>query len=357
LCIRDDRLAFMASVPLRGHGHVLVWDWRTGKQVAKIASLAISRSRQFTNNELLSQPCDHRFSTCSFLDRNSIIFPYLTSGKRRVLILQVVTFESPVITEEATLCYYHFELDVLGSLPQQPYFHNMNTLPSNPSKSYFPGFFHSEPSSRLLALDIETLTTDFILEGDIPLLILFIPHDVLLGYIMSHPSDTDTVVVPWETWGLGNAHIITLRDPPDRFPGSKMMCGMHAMTEPPMVICQGDQKMLRIMDCHPRRVHNTVTQDTHLRLGGAVDPHEGLGRSSRAERQEVCDEKIPYVFKDIPLPDGLRRENMKCVLGEDVVAVFEVDISFDSVMKMLTLFKYTSGEFGHRIEKVFYHPI
>jgi hypothetical protein len=274
-----------------------------------------------------------------------------------------VTFESPDVTAEAALRYYHFELDVLGP-PHPPqhryYFHSVNTLPSNSSRSYFPGFFHSEPNSRLLALEAER-PTDSLPEGDsrAPLHILYIPHDVLLGYIMSHPSDTETVVVPWETWGLGNARIITLPDlSPVRFVGSKIVCGMHAMTDPPMIIGQGDQKMLRVVDCHPRRVAlNTVT---HLRLGGAVDSREGLGPSSTTGWQEVCDEKTPYVFKDIPLPDGLRWENMGCMLGEDVVVVFEVGISFDIVVRILTPFKYslgTPGDIGQRIEKMFYHPI
>ena len=265
---------------------------------------------------------------CSFLDRSSIIFPYHTSGKRQVLCLRVVTFESPDVTEEAALRYYHFELDVLGPSPQQTYyFHSTNTLPSNTSESCFPGFFHSEPNSRLLALEVET-PIDFVLEGDTPVQVLYIPHDVLLGYIMSHPSDIDTVVVPWKAWGFGNAHIIALPSPsPVRFLGSKIVCGMHALTEPPMIIGQGDQKMLRIMDYHPRRIaHTLVTQDTRLRLGGAVGSQEGFGPSSTAAWQEVCDEKIPYVFKDIPLPSGLRCENIKCVLGEDVVVVFEVGI-------------------------------
>jgi hypothetical protein len=247
-----------------------------------------------------------------------------------MLRFQVATFESPNTAQdsEAALRYFHFELDVLGPQPEQTYFLSMNTLPSNTSNSCFPGLFHSDPSSRLLALEVETPTTDFILGGDIPLHVLYIPHDAILGYIMSHPSDTDTVTVPWDAWGLGNAHILTLPEPsPDRFLGSKIVCGMHALTEPPMIIGQGDQKMLRIMDYHPRRIaHTPVTQDTRLRLEGAVGSQEGLGPSSTAAWQEVCDEKIPYVLKDIPLPSGLRWENIKCVLGEDVVAVFEVGI-------------------------------
>jgi hypothetical protein len=314
LRIHDDRLAFMSSVGRQ----ILVWDWKTGKQIAKI-------------------PCDQRFSTCTFLDKNTILFPYRTSGQERMLRFQVVTFGSPNTTDETALRFYDFKLDVLGPQPEHTYFLSMNTLPSNTSNSYFPGVFHSEPSSRLLALEVETPVTDFILGGDIPLHVLYVPHDVLLGYIMAHPSDADTVVVPWEEWGHGNAHIFTLPEPsPDRFLGSKIVCGMHAMTEPPMVMVQGDQKILRIMDYHPRRIaRNPVTQ------GGAVDPHD---TAAWQKAGVSTDEKIPYAFKDIPLPSGLRLENIKIVLGEDVVAVFEYSMG-------------TFSDFGHRIERVFYHPI
>ena len=107
---------------------------------------------------------------------------------------------------------------------------------------------------------------------------------------------------------------------------------MHAVTEPPIIISQGDQKMLRIMDYHPRRrvVRNLVTQDMHLR--GAADSREGLGPSGTTAWQDVgrsTDENIPYTSKDIPLPGGLWIENTKYMLGEDVVTVFEVCESFD----------------------------
>ena len=255
-----------------------------------------------------------------------------------MLRFQVATFESSNTTDEAPLRFFDFELDVFGPQPEQTYFLSMNTLPSNTSNSHIPGLFHSEPSSRLLALEVETPITDFILGGDIPLHVLYIPHDVLLGYIRSHPSVTDTAAVPWEAWGLGNAHILTLPEPsPDRFLGSKIVCGMHALTEPPMIIGKGDQKILRIMDYHPRRIaHNPVTQDKYLRLGGPVDSRGGLGPSNTAAWQDVympTNEKIPYILKDIPLPRGLRLENIKCVLGEDVVAVFEVGTQYLSTVR------------------------
>ena len=274
----------------------------------------------------LSQPCNHRYYGFSFLDRNSILFPYRVNGQEQMLRFQVATFESLNTTDEATLRFYHFKLDALGPQPEHAYCLNMNTLPSNTSGSRFPGFFHPEPSSRLLALEVETPITDCT-GGSIPLRVLYVPHDVLLRYIMCHPSDTETVMVPWEAWGPGNAHIWSLPDPsPDRFLGSKIVCGMHAVTEPPMVIVQGDQKILRIMDYHPRRVvHNTVIQDAHLR--GAANSNEGSrpsGITAAWQEVGVSTEKLPYVPKDIPLPCQLRGDNIKCVLGEDVVVVFEV---------------------------------
>ncbi|KAF8268331.1 hypothetical protein EI94DRAFT_1727955 [Lactarius quietus] len=302
LCIHDDRLAFMTEVGYR----ILVWDWKTGKQIAKI-------------------PCYQRFYGFSFLDKSSILFPYLFSGQEDMLRFQVVTFELPNTTDEAALRFYYFDLDVqILEFPdpesESSDFLSTNTLPSNTSNSCFPGFFHSEPSSRLLALEV-----------DMPMRVLYVAHDVLLSYIRSNPSDTNTAVVPWETWGLGNAHMLTLPDhSPDRHLGSMIVCGMHAVTEPPTIIGQGDQKMLRIMDYHPRRiVCHSATTDTHL--GGAVDSHGN----------------IPYNPKDIPLPGGLRWENIRCMLGEDVVAMFKYSFDFFDDIDLGMV----------KTEKVFYHPI
>ena len=117
-----------------------------------------------------------------------------------------MTFESSNTTDETVLRFYHFEFDDFGSPIGPLEFLSMNTLPSNASNLCFPGFFHSEPNSRLTALKV--LILDVTTE-DILLRVLYVPHDVLLAYIRSHSSDTDTVVVPWEAWGPGNAHILT----------------------------------------------------------------------------------------------------------------------------------------------------
>lgn len=186
---------------------ILVWDWKTGKQIVKIASLVLgtlAETERFTNNVSLSQPFDHaRFYGFSFVDRSSILFPYRTSSQEPILRFQVTTFESPNTTDEAALHFYHFALDILGPQSEPSEFLS-NTLPSNTSNSCFPGFFHSEPSSRLLALEVDLLR------------VLYVPHAVLLDYIRLHPSDTDTVVVPWEAWGPGNARTLTRPQHPPR---------------------------------------------------------------------------------------------------------------------------------------------
>jgi hypothetical protein len=208
MCIHDDRLALMTSVSRQ----ILVWDWKTGKQIAEIASLVLSRDSDLLTMYHYPSRATIKFYGFSFLDRSSILFPYRTSGQEQMLRLQVVTFDSESQTPLTKQPYVFTTSTLTFSAPtlSRTYFLSSNTLPSNTSNSCFPGFFHSEPSSRLLALEVEMFNTDFILEGNIPLHVLYVPHDVLLGYIRSHPSDADTVVVPWKEWGPGNAHILTL---------------------------------------------------------------------------------------------------------------------------------------------------
>jgi hypothetical protein len=92
--------------------------------------------------------------------------------------------------------------------------------------------------------------------------------------------------------------------------------------------------MLRIIDYHPRRIFRnwvTRTEDTNLR--GTADSHKGPGPPGTFALREATDETIPYAFKDIPLPSGLQLENNICVLGEDVVAMFEVGIPSLSMVR------------------------
>jgi len=207
-----------------------------------------------------------------------------------------------------------------------------NTLPTNPSAFDFSGLFHGDPGCRVLALEIETI----IMRNDsLPfsmLHVLCIPHNSLLSHISKHRSDTETVVIPWQDWVPGNAHLFEVPYPsPLRYRTSDIACGMHALTTPPIIAKQGNSGTLRVTDYHPRRIARLLaTQGTcnpsTSRVGTATEesiwpntgaePRFGTGMSSNVE--------IPYVIKDIPLPYGCFAENMLCVLGEDVVVLFEV---------------------------------
>jgi hypothetical protein len=70
----------------------------------------------------------------------------------------------------------------------------------------------------------------------------------------------------------------------------------------------------------------------------------GRQRPDSAPSPEPHSTQIPYVEKHKPLPDGLGSEHVRCVLGEDLVFLFE--------------FSFGGPENpGDRIEKIYYHPI
>ncbi|KAI0253023.1 hypothetical protein BJV78DRAFT_1198556 [Lactifluus subvellereus] len=256
--------------------------------------------------------------------------------------LRVVTL--PDTLDDSPLRSYDFVLDIpilgdRGSYRRE--FLCVNTLPSNPSDPSFPGFFHTDPRNRLLALEVETIDPPrFILQA------LYMTHDTLLSYIATHPSDADTVLVPWEVWGPRNTHIV---NPPDASGASHHMitCGMHALIES---VVFRDHEKLHIMDYSPGRIARILaTHDAHLACTGGTITGEGSRRSDVTVMQRhntgtSSDTDNRYAPKDIPLPDGLQSENIRCVLGEDVVVLLEYSLAWDN-------------ENGHRIESIFYHPI
>ncbi|KAI0250492.1 hypothetical protein BJV78DRAFT_1155130 [Lactifluus subvellereus] len=71
----------IALVWIRRDPHMVVFNWKTGEQILKIASLPLS-------------PCPGHFSGCAFLDGSNVIFPYCTDDDERVTRLRVVTLPS-----------------------------------------------------------------------------------------------------------------------------------------------------------------------------------------------------------------------------------------------------------------------
>ncbi|KAI0250491.1 hypothetical protein BJV78DRAFT_563325 [Lactifluus subvellereus] len=240
--IYNDLVAFVWS---RHDPHMVVFNWKTGEQILKI-------------------PCPGHFSGCAFLDGSNVIFPYCTDDDELVARLRVVTL--PSTANSTPLRFYDFALD-------SPAFHEphvylthyfcVNTLPSNPSGSCFPGLFHVDHRSKILVLQ----THNVLAMDSTAWSILHVPHDTFLSYIATHPAEPDTVVVPWVEWGPGNSHphlLDTSDAHPDTYSG-EITSGMYALTEPPMIRNPGERKTLRIRDYHPQRVARILSEQD-LRL-------------------------------------------------------------------------------------------
>ena len=374
LDVYNDLFAFVSNAIDR---YILVLNWKTGDLVAKIASLlSLGRLRSQLTTYSYLQPSSGQTYSCSFLDNSNIIFPYSVSDRifDRSTYLRVVTLPNTADLNDAPSHPYHFALDIpvhgdMDSHSLQLHHMYANTLPTNPSAFDFPGLFHGDPGCRVLALEIETI---IMRDDSLPfsmLHVLCIPHNALLSHISKHRSDTETVVIPWQDWVPGNAHLFEVPYPsPLRYRTSDIACGMHALTTPPIIAKQGNSGTLRVTDYHPRRIARLLaTQGTcnpsTSRVGTATEesiwpntgaePRFGTGMSSNVE--------IPYVIKDIPLPYGCFAENMLCVLGEDVVVLFEVGNPPRECSAMpLTPCQCSLGNDGgstHRVERVFYHPI
>jgi hypothetical protein len=239
--------------------------------------------------------------------------------------LRIVTL--PDTADDSPLRSYDFVLDIAifdGIDMNQREYLRTNTLPSNPSDSPFPGIFHVDPRNRLLALEVETNDpTKFTPRA------LYVMQAALLSYIATHPSDADTVLVPWGAWGPGNTRIV---NPPDLFGNAwfhhTITCGMHALLESTAF---RDQKTLRVMDYHSGRIarilapyyshfactEGTVTEEPH---------HPDVTVVQQPNAGTSSDGEIPYAPKNIPLPDGLQFGNIRCILGEDVVVLLKVGV-------------------------------
>ena len=236
--------------------------------------------------------------------------------------LRVVTL--PDTPDDSPLRSYDFSLDIPldGYYSYQREYLCMNTLPSNHSDSPFPGLFHADPRDRLLVFTVETLDSLWF-----TLQTLYVTHATFLSYIAIHPSDADTVSVPWEVWGPRNTHIVNSPLATGLF-DQMAISGMHTLIKS---VAFREHKKLHIMDYHPRRVARILAMhDTTLLAEGTVTG-EGSSHSDVTVVQQpntgtLSHTDIRYASKDIPFPDGFQSENLECVLGEDVVVLLEVSV-------------------------------
>jgi len=295
-------------------------------------------------------------------------------------------------TSASPLSSYRFALNLPMLTP--PYFTELhvNTLLPSPPGTHRRGLFYADQRHKLLALELGAITVQGF-TAVFTLHTLYVPHEALLSYIATHPAPASSsgapidVDVPWEAWGPNNTRIVTVPNVAhSRYLGLHKVCGMHALSEPPILL---DRGILRIMDYRPSRLSPAAEQEeegggagddqarslpvpTDVGTGNALpdppdsnvteEPQEASGSSgdgviaNHLEPRRVSPPSspplppppdalmIPYIFKDIPLPQGLESDSVRCVLGEDVVVLYE--------------FAGGSPERpGQRIDRMYYHPI
>ena len=276
-----------------------------------------------------------------------------------------------------------------------PYFTELhvNTLLPSPPGTHRRGLFYADPRRKLLALELGAITVQGF-TAVFTLHTLYVPHDALLSYIAAHPATHSdyTIEIPWEAWGPSHTRIVTVPNVAhSRYLGLHKVCGMHALSEPPILLERG---ILRIMDYRSSCAQpltaaeqeggddgagddEYVSLATEEPLGGAsgssgddvVAKNQGSPRvspppsSSPSPPSPPLDTSIPYSFKDIPLPKGLETDSVRCVLGEDVVVLFEVGtilIHAHLPWGATHSTKFAGGspeQPGQRINRMFYHPI
>jgi len=280
----------------------------------------------------------------------------LTHAEERSISLQVTTLPDVPGDPTAPCPTYHFILELPTLVP--PYFTELyaNTLPTDWDTSDNRGWFHANPDERLMVFELGSPTADGFTEHT-----FHVPHDVFLSHIAAHnpsgsesESESELVVVPWREWAPGHTRLTEDPNVSQRHLGLRKACGMHALGEPHHILL--DRGVLRIADYHPHRVararqaasHNN-NDDNHHRnhiAGGSGCSGTGDGEDDDPAKEweggrERCERwpsnhastgplpwqscvPIPYVEKDIPLPDGLQSSHVRCVLVEDVVLLFEV---------------------------------
>jgi hypothetical protein len=324
---------------------------------------------------------------------------------------QVVTLPESGSTSTSPLSSFRFASNLPMINP--PYFTELhvNTLLPSPPGVHRRGLFYTDvdPRRELLALELGAITEhDFI--AVFTLHTLYVPHDALLSYIAAHPTPAMPGVahVPWEAWGPGHTRLVTVPNVAhSRYLGLHKVCGMHALSEPSILF---DRGILRIMDYRPSRAPAAAEEEGGA--GGAGNEHaqpllfpasgstgsadgsdteeprrasgsssDGASANDREPRQvsppsspppspspspSPPDTSIPYIFKDIPLPTGLESDSVRCLLGEDVVVLFEVGTNH--LVPAPAGLLWPSAQYaqfaggnpehpGQRIDRMYYHPI
>jgi len=288
-------------------GTVIIWNWKTGDQVAIIRPLFGRIGRDI-----------------SFLDETHILIlasavdSALKPGQNYELMLLVYDFDPSVtlfINQIATIPYcFRISLPVrTGIATFRQARINANTASFSPPSSSPQGYFHTDPKDRIIALEVTDNNWMQCMEETAE---LYAPSHTFLTYITAHPpvaASTSTSLsgqkpldVPWDTWGPhGGAHLVRAADQP-YIVRRPRVCGMRVLGAS---LCN---RSVVVADYHPGRVARS---------------NAGMRRCALSTSSEILRPPTSsmYCTKEVPLPRELQEtsESPWMMLCEDALVAFE----------------------------------
>jgi hypothetical protein len=311
-------------------GTVIVWNWKTGNQVAIIVRFPPFGPFPHRNARFSQRPLFARIGRdITFLDETHILIlasavdSALKPGQNYELMLLVYDFDPSVtlfINQIATIPYcFRISLPVrTGIATFRQARINANTASFSSPLSSPQGYFHTDPKDRIIALEV---TDNNWMQGMEETAELYAPAHTFLTYITAHPpvaSSTSTSLsgqkpldVPWDTWGPHGAHLVRAADQP-YIVRRPRVCGMRVLGAS---LCN---RSVVVADYHPGRVACS-NNNARMRRRASLSTSEEI---LRRPPTSMCS------TKEVPLPRELQQtsESPWMMLCEDALVAFEVRV-------------------------------
>ncbi|KAI0055525.1 hypothetical protein BV25DRAFT_1901474 [Artomyces pyxidatus] len=181
-----------------------------------------------------------------------------------------------------------------------------------------PGYFHSDPADRLLAIDVTAPSSRETFMS------IHVPARTLLSYVDTHSGTTE---VPWEMWGPQGARATLRGYPIDGFTvqGMRTVVVSYGASDP--------LPRMTVLDYYPRRVGRALARQ---RAGDSAVTILHGGEIYAPDDVLCVKTARPCLSVEVPLPDDLARSFREqdgapmVFLCEDGLLVVELDPTSES---------------------------
>jgi len=320
-----------SQVMLTIKGTIIVWNWRTGSQVAVIRPWFARISRDI-----------------AFLDETHLLIPALPvdstprPGQNYELMLIVYNLEpsaASVVNRITTTPYcFHVALPVRTGITTFRHVRiSANTASfSQPADPSLRGYFHTDPRDRIITVEVADDNWMQVMGETAE---VYTPAHTFLNYIAAHPSSATKlsatmrgppVDVPWEAWGPHAARLVRAPDQTYIIRRPRA-CGMRVLG------ASLSKKSIVVTDYHPGRVARstrvgvgTVAATADTAAGATLVRARALvpGTFLEMQQEKGSQARRPALVcatKEVPLPRELRdaSESPWTMLCEDALLAFE----------------------------------